>query len=34
MGTLPEDTTPYFPSSDFKRREKTNTENGLVIEDT
>ena len=34
MGTLPGDTTPYFPSSDFKRREKTNTENGLVIEDT
>ena len=34
MGTLPEDTTPYFPSSDFKRREKTNIENGLVIEDT
>ena len=34
MGTLPEDTTPYFPSSDFKRREKTNTENGLVIEDS
>ena len=33
MGTLPEDTTPYFPSSDFKRREKTNTENGLVIQD-
>ena len=34
MGTLPGDTTPYFPSSDFKRREKTNTENGLVIEDS